>query len=99
MARPKLPNLEKKEKLNLTVSREVKEMLDLIRIEKNISISAFLEEAVMKEYRKLQKAEKAEKAEKVEEPQLAGQMNLTDLETKAKLEKELAYMNNEKESL
>ena len=53
----------------------------------------------MKEYRKLQKAEKAEKAEKVEEPQLAGQMNLTDLETKAKLEKELAYMNNEKESL
>lgn len=83
MARPKLPNLEKKEKLNLTVSREVKEMLNTIRIEKNISISAFLEEVVAKEYKKLQKAGK------VEEPQLAGQMNLVDLETKAKLEKEL----------
>lgn len=56
MPRPKLPNSLKKEKLNLTVSHEVKEMLDYIRIEKNISISIFLEESVMKEYKKLQKS-------------------------------------------
>lgn len=83
MARPKLPNSLKKEKLNLTVSREVKEMLDSIRIEKNISISAFLEEIVIKEYKKLQKAGK------VEEAQLHGQMTLTDLDERAKLEKQL----------
>lgn len=74
MARPKLPNALKKEKLNLTISREVKEMLDYIRIEKNISISAFLEEAVTKEYKKLQKSAK------VPEAQLRGQMNIKDLE-------------------
>jgi hypothetical protein len=73
MARPKLPNSLKKEKLNLTVSREVKEMLDFIRIEKSISISTFLEDAVIKEYKKLQKSGK------VPEAQLHGQMNIDDL--------------------
>lgn len=89
MSRPKLPNSLKKEKLNLTVSREVKEMLDFIRIEKSISISTFLEEAVIKEYKKLQKAGK------VPEPQLTGQMNFNDLPKieirgdRKKLEKQL----------
>lgn len=73
MPRPKLPNSLKKEKLNLTVSHEVKEMLDYIRIEKNISISVFLEEAVMKEYKKLQKSIK------IPEMQMPGQMNLHDI--------------------
>lgn len=89
MARPKLPNSLKKEKLNLTVSRETKEMIEFIRIQKNISISAFLEEIVAKEYKKLQKAGK------VPEPQLPGQMNFSDLPKidlrgdRAKLEKQL----------
>lgn len=89
MARPKLPNSLKKEKLNLTVSRETKEMIEFIRIQKNISISAFLEEIVAKEYKKLQKAGK------VPEPQLPGQMNFNDLPKieirgdRAKLEKQL----------
>lgn len=89
MARPKLPNSLKKEKLNLTVSRETKEMIEFIRIEKNISISAFLEEIVAKEYKKLRKAGK------VPESQLPGQMNFGDLPQieirgdRAKLEKQL----------
>lgn len=73
MPRPKLPNSLKKEKLNLTVSHEVKEMLDYIRIEKNISISMFLEESVMKEYKKLQKSIK------IPGMQMPGQMNLHDI--------------------
>lgn len=73
MPRPKLPNSLKKEKLNLTVSHEVKEMLDYIRIEKNISISMFLEESVMKEYKKLQKSIK------IPGMQMLGQMNLHDI--------------------
>lgn len=89
MARPKLPNNLKKEKLNLTVSRETKEMIEFIRIEKNISISAFLEEIVAKEYKKLQKAGKAP------DPQMPGQMNFNDLpkieicKDRKKLEKQL----------
>lgn len=88
MARPKLPNSLKKEKLNLTVSRETKEMIEFIRIQKNISISAFLEEIVAKEYKKLQKSGKAP------EVQLHGQMNFNDLpidpsKDRAKLEKQL----------
>lgn len=73
MPRPKLPNSLKKEKLNLTVSHEVKEMLNYIRIEKNISISMFLEESVMKEYKKLQKSIK------IPGMQMPGQMNLHDI--------------------
>lgn len=73
MPRPKLPNSLKKEKLNLTVSHEVKEMLDYIRIEKNISISMFLEESVIKEYKKLQKSIK------IPGMQMPGQMNLHDI--------------------
>lgn len=89
MARPKLPNSLKKEKLNLTVSRETKEMIEFIRIQKNISISAFLEEIVAKEYKKLQKSGKAP------EVQLHGRMNFNDLpkidpsKDRAKLEKQL----------
>lgn len=89
MARPKLPNSLKKEKLNLTVSRETKEMIEFIRIEKNISISAFLEEIIAKEYKKLRKVGK------VPESQLPGQMNFGDLPQieirgdRAKLKKQL----------
>lgn len=54
MSRPKL-NLDKKEKLNLTVSKEAKEALEFIRNEKQVSISEFVETAIMKEYKKLQK--------------------------------------------
>ena len=42
MPRPKLPNGVAKEKLNLTVSKETKEMLEIIRIKKNISIGSFV---------------------------------------------------------
>lgn len=55
MARPKLPNGVKKENLMLTVSPDVKEMLELIRAERNMSASAFLEECIRKEYKKLTK--------------------------------------------
>lgn len=55
MARPKLPNGTKKEKLNLSVSPETKEMLILMRNKMDISISEFVEEAIHKEYRKMVK--------------------------------------------
>lgn len=72
MARPKLPNLEKKVKFNITVSPEVKKMADAIRIKKNISISTLVEEAIRKEYRKLEKS-----GEAAELP-LPGQMTIND---------------------
>ncbi|WP_455502169.1 ribbon-helix-helix protein, CopG family [Gemmiger sp.] len=55
MARPKLPEELKKERVNLTLSKEVKEMLDAIRDTNKVSISEFLEESVRKEYRRLVK--------------------------------------------
>jgi predicted HicB family RNase H-like nuclease len=55
MARPKLPNGTKKEKLNLSVSPETKEMLILMRNKMDISISEFVEEAIHREYRKMVK--------------------------------------------
>lgn len=55
MARPKLPNGIKKEKLNLSVSPETKEMLILMRNKMDISISEFVEEAIHREYRKMVK--------------------------------------------
>lgn len=55
MARPKLPNGAKKEKLNLSVSPETKEMLILMRNKMDISISEFVEEAIHREYRKMVK--------------------------------------------
>lgn len=70
MARPKLPDFEKKVKFNLTISPEAKEMADLIRIKKNISMSAFIEEAIRKEYRKMVKRGEAP------EEQLPGQEKL-----------------------
>ena len=73
MARPKLPNSLKKEKMNLTVSAECKEMADIIRIKKNISISEYLEECIRKDYRKLQKSGE------IPEEQVEGQMNVKDL--------------------
>lgn len=73
MARPKLDDSLKKVRLNLTISRETKEMLDTIRIKKGVSISEFLETAVKKEYKKLQKTSQ------VPEPQIHGQMDINDL--------------------
>ena len=55
MARPKLPNGTKKEKLNLSVSPETKEMLILMRNKMDISISELVEEAIHKEYHKMVK--------------------------------------------
>lgn len=55
MARPKLPNGTKKEKLNLSVSPETKEMLILMRNKMDISVSEFVEEAIHKEYHKMVK--------------------------------------------
>ena len=55
MARPKLPNGTKKEKLNLSVSPETKEMLILMRNKMDISISEFVEEAIRREYHKMVK--------------------------------------------
>ena len=57
MSRPKL-NLDKKEKLNLTVSKEAKEALEFIRNTKQVSISEFVETVILKEYKKLQKSKK-----------------------------------------
>ena len=45
----------KKQKLNLSVSPETKEMLILMRNKMDISISEFVEEAIHREYRKMVK--------------------------------------------
>ena len=72
MARPKLPNGTKKEKLNLSVSPETKEMLILMRNKMDISISGFVEEAIHREYRKMVK--------KGTITDVPGQMSLDDFE-------------------
>lgn len=72
MARPKLPNGTKKEKLNLSVSPETKEMLILMRNKMDISISEFFEEAIHREYRKMVK--------KGTITDVPGQMSLDDFE-------------------
>ncbi len=72
MARPKLPNGTKKEKLNLSVSPETKEMLILMRNKMDISISEFVEEAIHREYRKMVK--------KGTITDVPGQMSLDDFE-------------------
>lgn len=55
MARPKLNPETKKVKMNLTISPEAKEIAEIIRSERNISVSELLEEYLRKEYQKLQK--------------------------------------------
>ena len=55
MARPKLPNGMKKEKINLSISPEAKNMLILMRREMDISVSEFVEEAIRREYHKMVK--------------------------------------------
>ena len=60
MARPKLSEELRKEKLHLSISPNTKKMLDEIRAEKNQSISELVEEYVQKEYRKLHKKAKKE---------------------------------------
>lgn len=72
MARPKLPNGTKKEKLNLSVSPETKEMLILMRNKMDISISEFVEEAIHREYRKMVK--------KGTITDMPGQMSLDDFQ-------------------
>ena len=73
MARPKLPNSLKKEKINLTVSVECKQMAEYIRIKKSISISELLEEIIRKEFKKLQKSGEAP------EEQVKGQLDIKDM--------------------
>ncbi|PWM27372.1 MAG: hypothetical protein DBX40_02355 [Clostridiales bacterium] len=72
MARPKLPNFEKKVKINLTVSPETKEMAEAIRIKKNVSISTLVEEMIRKEYKKLVKSGEAK------ELPMPGQVTIDD---------------------
>lgn len=72
MARPK--SATTKTRINLTISADVKEMADVIRQHKDISISELLEETIRKEYKKLQKSIK-----NLPEPELPGQTELADL--------------------
>lgn len=72
MPRPKLPKKQKKERLNLTVSPETKEMIDLMRIKMNVSISEFFETVIQKEFKKMSK--------KGEITDILGQMSIEDLE-------------------
>ena len=74
MARPKLPNGMKKEKINLSISPEAKSMLILMRSEMNISVSEFVEEAIRREYYKMVK--------KGTITNVPGQMTLDDFEQK-----------------
>lgn len=74
MARPKLPNGMKKEKINLSISPEAKNMLILMRREMDISVSEFVEEAIRKEYHKMVK--------KGTITDVPGQMSLDDFEQK-----------------
>lgn len=74
MARPKLSQETKRIKMNLTVSPEVKEMAEKIRIKKNISMSMFFEEYIRAEYRKMVK-----KGE-ISDDLIAGQMKIVDRE-------------------
>lgn len=61
-----------KEKLNLSVSPETKEMLILMRNKMDISVSEFVEEAIHREYRKMVK--------KGTITDVPGQMSLDDFE-------------------
>lgn len=72
MARPKLPNGMKKEKINLSISPEAKNMLILMRREMDISVSEFVEEAIRKEYHKMVK--------KGTITDVPGQMSMDDFE-------------------
>lgn len=72
MARPKLPNGMKKEKINLSISPEAKNMLILMRREMNISVSEFVEETIRREYQKMVK--------KGTITDVPGQMSLDDFE-------------------
>lgn len=72
MARPKLPNGMKKEKINLSISPEAKSMLILMRREMNISVSEFVEETIRREYHKMVK--------KGAITDVPGQMSLDDFE-------------------
>lgn len=79
MARPKLSQETKRIKMNLTISPQTKEMAEMIRIKKNISMSMFFEEYIRSEYRKMVK-----RGELNDNVQLAGQMNLADIVDSAK---------------
>ena len=53
MARPYI-GAEKKQTLSLTISKETKEKLDVIRRARNMSISEFVEDCIIKEYQRIQ---------------------------------------------
>lgn len=75
MPRPKLADEKKRIKMNLTVSPEIKEMAEKIRIKKNISMSMFFENYVKSEYKKMVK-----RGELIGELQLSGQLEIKDIE-------------------
>lgn len=57
MARTKLPGYQKKEKLNITVTPEIKRMAETLSIKKSISISNLIENCILKEYQKYLESE------------------------------------------
>lgn len=59
MGRPKILTAEKRVNFTLTVPQEVKDMADCIRENTGVSTSAFIEEYIRREYRKLVKSGKA----------------------------------------
>lgn len=73
MGRPRIESTSKKVNLTLTVSPEIKDMLQYVRAGKGLSISELVEEYVRKEYKKLQKTGGAP------EEQVVGQMDITDV--------------------
>ena len=79
MARPKLSQEIKRIKMNLTISPEVKEMAEMIRIKKNISMSMFFEDYVRAEYKKM-----VRKGELKDEVQIMGQMKVVDTDMNIK---------------
>ena len=79
MARPKLSQETKRIKMNLTISPEVKEMAEMIRIKKNISMSMFFEDYVRAEYKKM-----VRKGELKDEVQIIGQMKVVDTDMNIK---------------
>lgn len=59
MGRPKIPTAEKRVNFTLTVPQSVKDKADYIRENTGVSTSAFIEEYICREYKKLVKSGKA----------------------------------------
>ena len=78
MGRPKISSEKRRIKINLTVSPEIKEMVEMIRIKKNISMSMFFEEYIRSEYKKMVKRGE------LEDTVMKGQMRIVDTDMNIK---------------